>query len=355
MLRVLQIIDSLEAGGAERLAVNLANELVDGVDSSALFCTRKEGLLKETINDNVNYLYINKRKTIDFKALRKAHRFIRSEKITVIHAHSSSFFFASQLKLVNPKVKLVWHDHYGDSENLKSRTHKVVKICSRLFHAIISVNEVLRSWSNQNLNCNRVYYLQNFTTQPNYSARINEIFGEPGFRIVCLANLREQKNHLYLLNAFKFVLGRFNRSTLHLIGADNQDDYSRSIKEAVISLNLEKEVMIYGSRLDTADLLSHMNLGVLSSRSEGLPISLLEYGMNKLPVVVTDVGACSEVVGGCGQVVGINEVNDLANAIALYLENPELAANQASEFHQRVVQNYGSKPYIEKLLKIYNS
>lgn len=45
-MRIIQLIDSLEAGGAERMAVNFANGLASKADFSGLVCTRKEGLLK---------------------------------------------------------------------------------------------------------------------------------------------------------------------------------------------------------------------------------------------------------------------------------------------------------------------
>jgi hypothetical protein len=63
-MRVLQIIDSLEAGGAERMAVNYANALANEIDFSALVVTRKEGNLRNQINNNVPYLFLNKRSTL---------------------------------------------------------------------------------------------------------------------------------------------------------------------------------------------------------------------------------------------------------------------------------------------------
>jgi hypothetical protein len=54
-MRILQLIDSLEAGGAER-TVNYANALADEIDFSGLVSTRKEGSLVNQINSNVEYL-----------------------------------------------------------------------------------------------------------------------------------------------------------------------------------------------------------------------------------------------------------------------------------------------------------
>ena len=62
-LRVLQIIDTLNAGGAERMAVQIANGLVDKTGFSGLCCTREEGVLKDSLSHKVNYLFAKKNKT----------------------------------------------------------------------------------------------------------------------------------------------------------------------------------------------------------------------------------------------------------------------------------------------------
>ena len=65
-MRIVQIIDSLEAGGAERMAINYANSLSKNISFSGLVVSRKEGLLVNQIDQKVSYLFLKKRKTIDF-------------------------------------------------------------------------------------------------------------------------------------------------------------------------------------------------------------------------------------------------------------------------------------------------
>jgi hypothetical protein len=111
-MRVLQIIDSLEAGGAERMAVNYANALANEIDFSALVVTRKEGNLRNQINNNVPYLFLNKRSTLDSIALLNYE--IHFKKIILkLFTHTAPRFLCVLLKLVLPSIKLVWHDHLG--------------------------------------------------------------------------------------------------------------------------------------------------------------------------------------------------------------------------------------------------
>ena len=60
-MRILQLIDSLEAGGAERMAVNYANALATTLEFSSLVATRKEGPLLGEIDSKVIYLFLNKK------------------------------------------------------------------------------------------------------------------------------------------------------------------------------------------------------------------------------------------------------------------------------------------------------
>lgn len=63
-MRIVQIIDSLEVGGAERMAVNYANALSGKISFSGLVVTRKEGDLRSKIDKKVDYLFLNKKKQL---------------------------------------------------------------------------------------------------------------------------------------------------------------------------------------------------------------------------------------------------------------------------------------------------
>ena len=115
-MRIVQLIDSLEAGGSERMAVSYANTLANKIEFSGLVATRKEGVLLDQINPSVSYLFLNKKKQLDFNALFRLRSFVLKNKITHIHAHSTSFFLAFLLKLICPFVKLIWHYHYGNNK-----------------------------------------------------------------------------------------------------------------------------------------------------------------------------------------------------------------------------------------------
>lgn len=295
-LRIVQLIDSLEAGGAERMAVNYANVLVDKIAFSGLIATRKEGGLKSALNLEVNYLFANKQNGLDFIAFRKVYAYCRKNKINYIHAHSSSFFWAVLVKLFRPNVKIIWHDHFGDRVKQVS-PNRLLKIFSFFFFLIISVNEELKRWSEKKLLTKKVMFLPNFSLQNDGHFENKTVLnGKSGKRIVFLANLKHPKNHLSFINSFYASEIYKQGWTLHLVGKIFNDQYSDDIISFIQEKNLQKSVFLLDSKNDIQNILNQSTVGVLNSTYEGFPVTLLEYGLAGLTVFSTNVGYCSVLI-----------------------------------------------------------
>lgn len=353
-MKLLQIIDSLEAGGAERMAVNIANTLAKEGHDSHLCVTRKEGLLQKAIDSEVTYLFLNKKGKIGWRAVFKLRSYIQEQQIEVVHAHSTSAYIAVlALVFLKNQPKLIWHDHYGKADQLDQRPYTIWKLISVFFDQIISVNKRLKTWAEKELKCKKVLYLENFAVQAPMLPLQSPLDGTAGKRIVCLANLREQKDHLNLLQAFEKLPTEFHEWTLHLCGQDFKDAYSKDLQHQIQKRALASRVFLLGSRPDVTAVLNACDIGVLSSKSEGLPVALLEYALCPLPVVVTDVGACKEVVADCGLVVPPENAKLLAAALEQLISNHELRDRYATQFQEQVQQHYGSDRYVEQLVKIY--
>ena len=355
-MRVLQLIDSLNPGGAEKMAVNIANALVSHSEGSYLCCTRKEGLLKDNLKDEVKYLFLKKKSRLDLEAVFNLKKYIRKHQIDIVHAHSTSFFLAGLLKLMGTKIKLVWHDHYGESEFLNKRKFNVLRIFSGLFNGIISVNTTLKNWAFVHLRCRNIIELKNFIPEVNRPITFySKLRGNSNdFKIVCVANLRPQKDHMNLLNAFELLKSKISVS-LHIIGEDPGTVYSKSVLKIIKNSALSNKIYYYGTQPEIMYLLKQADLGVLSSRSEGLPIALLEYGMAGLPVVCTNVGQCAEVIKEFGKIVDANNPNALAIEISNYIENDEVYKQDSVNFNIEVRNNYSENVVFPKILKFYTS
>ncbi len=353
-MRVLQLIDSLHPGGAERVSVNIANALVNDIDKSFLCVTREEGILKSSLSSDVGYLFLRKRATIDKKAISLLNKFVRDKRVDIIHAHSTSYFLAVIIKLLNRKIKLVWHDHYGNSEFLLERKSWVLKFCSKYFDFVFSVNRNLKSWAKNYLKIEKVKYLPNFVIANRVNPKTT-LHGEEGKRIVCLANLRPQKDHYTLIRAFRNVTKEFPDWTLHLVGKDFNDDYSFQIKKEIESSKSSNAIYLYGSKPDISNILNQCEIGLLSSKSEGLPLALLEYGLAKLAVISTKVGECESVVENedNGILIKPEDELELYEAIKYLIEKNEERILKSKSFNLKVEEQYSQKAAVNSILEVY--
>ncbi|WP_417887320.1 glycosyltransferase family 4 protein [Zunongwangia sp.] len=352
-MRVLQIIDSLDAGGAERMSVNLFNSLnQERKVISFLVVTRKEGILKEDISIYSNYLFLDRKNTWDIRAFSKLIKFTRLNKISHIHAHGSSYFIASLLKMVIPKLVLIWHDHYGNSEFLENRPHKfILKICSNFFNGIIAVNNKLKEWGERELFSKHVAQINNFVELRNLGESNLLLKGNEKEKIICIANIRPQKNHLFLLQAFDKLKNRYNVS-LHLFGKTFNTIYNA---EVLALINNTNHVYFYNSQVITKSILKQATIGLLVSKSEGLPLALLEYGMAGLPVICTDVGDCRKVIGSYGKLIESNDEKSLLESINYYVNNEEARKKNARLLQERIRSKFGSEEIINQILKFYKA
>ncbi|WP_340066131.1 glycosyltransferase [Ascidiimonas aurantiaca] len=355
-MKVLQLIDSLQTGGAEKVAVYCANALLTQPVVPFLCTTRSEGPLKAEINAHVNYLFLKRRFVFDRRALIDLSAFIKHHKIDIIHAHGSSFFIASLIKIRYPKIKIVWHNHLGNSKNLPLKNRFLLKLASLGFSAVITVNKDITAWVKKSLYCKKVYYIPNFVILKNNASKNSTVLkGEEGKRMVCLSNLRDPKGHETLLKAFLEVSRSHPLWSLHLVGRDQQDLYSETLKSFITRNKLEKRVFLYGERADVSHILKQSTIGIISSLSEGLPLALLEYGISKLPVISTNVGDCDQVIieEKTGLLVPPGEPAQLAAAIEKLIKNVHYRNQLAINLEKHVNENFNIKTYMTRLYSMY--
>lgn len=335
------------------MAVNYANALAEQIDFSGLTATRKEGSLLYQVKSRVSYIYLNKKGVIDLKALFKLRKFVRTNKVEVIHAHSTSFFLAFLLKLSCPSLRLIWHDHYGNSEFLSKRPSLALRMTLPFFSGIITVNRKLKLWSEQKLHFKNVIYLPNFPSKEAAIVEKTILKGAEGKRIVSLANLRVQKNHFLLLETAKKMLQSHPEWTFHLVGKDFGDSYAAQIKKLISDYNLQDNVFVYGSKQDVVNILEQSDIAVLTSQSEGLPVALLEYGWCQKPVVVTDVGEIPLLVqdGINGFVVESGNALLFYDALVKLADNETLRNDLGKALQQTISGNYSEKTVIEYYLQ----
>ena len=141
-----------------------------------------------------------------------------------------------------------------------------------------------------------------------------------------------------------------------LIVAGGMDDevYWRVVQHAVSNDHLERFVTFLGHRDDTSDLLAAADAYVLPSRSEGLPLALLEAASAGLPIVATDVGDVGNVLDGdAGLLVEPGDPDALAAGMDRLLDDPKLREQLGRTASLRVRRNFGADTMAARYLELY--
>jgi len=357
MMNVMHIIDSSELGGAEKIAVSLVNGLVDRGIESHICVSRAEGPLTDSIDSKVGYTFLKKKHTLDVNAMIKLLRYCKNKNIEIIHAHSSSFFIAVIIKIFTG-IKVIWHNHNGDSRNISSINLLILRFLKRYFDYVVVVSHNLKMWSLDTLRFNdkKIALLNNYPDLSRSDSKIG-LPGEKGKRIICLANLRPIKDHKTLIQSMEIICAKHPDWHLLIVGKDFDDSYALEIREFVRDSIFQNNIHILGSQTKISQILDASDIGVLSSLNEGLPVSLLEYGLAGLPVVATAVGEIPIVLnnGKLGVLVPAAQPEILARAIIEIIENPAVADEFAVRFKKFVQEKYSKDACLLKLENIYTS
>jgi glycosyltransferase involved in cell wall biosynthesis len=218
------------------------------------------------------------------------------------------------------------------------------------------VNDKLRSWCQTHLHTKTIVYVPNFSVSEVDEEPLSNLKGTDGKRLLCVANLRPQKDHVSLINAFKEVQRSYPEWTLHCVGHDFGDAYAQAIKRLVKEFNLESNIFFYGSRTDVHAFMYTCDIGVLSSRSEGLPLVLLEYGQAAMPVVATAVGDCPKVIkdGVTGLMVPPEASEGLAKALQQLMTDPLQRHNLGKALKAHVEESFGVVRALKILSLVYH-
>jgi glycosyltransferase involved in cell wall biosynthesis len=356
LTNVLHVIDSLEVGGAERVAVNLVNHLPRDTFTTHLCTTRSDGPLADLLAPDVGRLSLNRRSTLEIRPVRRLATYVDRHEIDTIHAHGSAAFVSSVATLLHPRTRLVWHVHYGRYATAGSRGWPFRVLRSKVDH-VIAVNEALAEWARRRVRFapDDVSYIPNFTEllDSPVAAPCAPLPGAPGERIVCVANIVPEKDHLTLVRAMARVVERRPGATLLLAGSSESNPRCAAVvRREVDVLGLRDRVHLLGQRRDVAAVLRGCDVAVLSSRAEGLPLALLEYGAMARAVVVTDAGQCADVVSDTGVVVPPTEPEALARALAGLLDDPDRAA-RGLRLQARVREHFSVEVIVRRVAAVY--
>ncbi len=285
---VVQVVDSLRLGGTERMAVDLSNTLADRGWTVHLVVTREGGPLLLDVSPTVVVHQLARSSRWDLRGLWRFRRLAASLRPAVVHTHGWSslrFVSAASIGSLRP-APVVHHDHGAARYRARSRLFKLVAWPFVRAHLAVASSLLDPPLETRRPAISAV--VVNGVPLDRIEPKV-DLASSDRPRLVCVGNLREQKDPLGLIRAIGLLRERGRLVSLDLIGATPEPELEQACRQAAERLGPDV-VRFLGRVPDVGSRLRTYDLGIVGSRTESGPIALIEYLAAGLPFVTTDVG-----------------------------------------------------------------
>ncbi len=329
-LHVGFLIPTLEVGGLEWMVVHLAR-CMTGEERASVVCYDDGGELEAVLTEAGVSVHVCKRKPgVDFHYPFRLHRLLRDLGIDVLHAHNDTALFYGGVAAFLARIPVVYteHDRIFPGRLAVRILNFALAVSTR---QVVTVSEELRSLllRFERIGGDRVRVVPNGVhlpgADPAVAGAVRESWSIPAAaRVVgVVAGLKPVKDHQLLLEATSGLLGAF--PDLHVVLAGD-GPLRADLEMQARKLGMEDRVRILGFRSDLGDIYSALDVVVLPSRSEGLPLTLIEAMAMERPVVASRVGGIPEVVvdGVTGLLFEVGDVHALQDSLKRLLMDPAL-------------------------------
>jgi glycosyltransferase involved in cell wall biosynthesis len=367
-VRLLHLITRLPIGGAEQLLVDVVRRLDRSRFDSIVCCIQETGDLGAEIERaGVPLVCIHrmKSKRFDFRAIADLARLMRRERIDLLHTHLYHANLYGRLAALLAGVPAVASVH-----NVYTRTklHRRLlnRLLSRASAKVIAVSEDIKRdlVRYDGIPPDKIVTIHNGidvgridTQVPRQQARERLGIGSDELALGCIARLEEQKGHRFLLESLA-MLARDEtlKARLKLIIAGD-GRLRKDLEDQAAALGVAGRTAFLGMRRDIPEILRALDICVMPSLWEGLSLAMLEAMAAGLPLVISDVGGVSQVVGEdqYGVRVPAGDAAALARAIGSLARAPERRAALGAAAKRRVLESFSTDAMMAKLTRVYES
>ncbi len=368
-IRVLEMIDEASLGGGQMHVLLLAKHLNKN-EFDVTIATEPSGFLVEKAKEiAISTLPITISNSLRWETLLAVRRLLHQNNFDILHTHGGTAGFWGRVAGVlngSPRVRI--HTYHGlhylseahsapNTFHLADRfalpfTTKVVCVCQSDLRKGLAANVVTEGKG-------VVIYNGIETDRFGSNGKRHELRSALGAKeddivVGNIGRLHNQKGQSVLLDAFRIVVEHHPDAHLWLIGeGELRDELEKLARE----LDIEGQVSLLGARTDIPELLSAMDIFVLSSLWEGQPIVLLEAMVSGKPVVATNVDGIPEIIenGKSGLLVEPANVDVLASAIERLIVNSELRKQIAINGKNRITEEFTAQRMAERVAELYRS
>lgn len=330
---VMQLLYRLAPGGAESLALTTLDRARHQVRGSVCGLFEKGGELVPMLDAlRLPWFALDLEERSKLAGIRALASLLRRERVDVLHVQAAYLLPWAVPAACLASVRVVYTIHSSHAFEIQPRLCWIVRLLAPWLDGISCITETLRVFLMEQVGIaeRRIRLVRNGIDLNRFSPAGTEgavaqrpagwsahapVFGN-------VARFCDAKDHPLLLRAFASVRRKHPEARLLLVG----DGEGRAQAERLCAtLGLGDAVHFAGTRKDVPELLRAMDVFVLSSRHEGMPVAVLEAMACGVPVVTTDVGGISELVhdGDTARMVTPQNLEALVAAMHWMLDNPQ--------------------------------
>ncbi|MBL9093652.1 MAG: glycosyltransferase [Planctomycetaceae bacterium] len=364
LITVCHVLHNLTVGGAELLAAEIARQLHPRF-RFVFACIDRRGELADRLEaEGFTVHAMHRRPGFDWRCVRRLAEVLRRENVSVVNAHQyAPFFYSAMSRFGGPQVPILFTEHgrmFPDRRRWKRvlANRLLLKRCDR----VVGVGETVRKAliDQEGIAARRVSVVYNGIDLDRFDAtqvRRDVVRQELGYAdddvlIVQVARLDPIKDHGTALRAFARLWRRCPSARLIIVG----DGVERgAIETKIDELGVGDGVRLLGTRHDVPRLFAAADVCLLTSVSEGVPLTVLEAMACGVPVVATRVGGVSEIVsdGESGLLADPGDDAKLAEHLQKFAEDPVLRSRSGAAGRRCVGRSFSAAQMLRKYASLY--
>lgn len=364
MKRVLHLRSSGDFLGAESVIIEIAmNSKIFGYDGVV-------GVIKNIADPTPLFLNLAKdyhletvvfecRGSFDPFLSWRIRRYIKETRVKILHCHGYKEDFYGLLTPVGiPKIAT---NHLWKRGTTKSKLYSIIDAqVLRFFDCVIGVSgEIVDEMRNIGIK-NPVKIVNGVNVDRFYVSKpMDEFHQSLGIRpdqivIGMISSLTKEKGHFLAIEALKSLISNFPDLKLLIVG---DGKLRAEIEKQVKYHNLSDNILFLGRRKDIPEILSIIDIFLLPSFAEGLPIALLEAMAAGKAVITTRVGENSQIVTPfkTGILIDPGNLLQLKDALFGLIGDRGLRKRLGENAHKEIIQNYSSYIMTKRYCDIYNT